>query len=347
VSSGVNVFICSRGFESALEAELGGGEILCPGVVAKSEGRDVTPFDAVFARQILPDATLISGASIRALAEGALAAVWSHLDKVSGAWRIDAFAPDLVDDKLNEPAGALDRRAALVGERFLAILKERRRRLFRGRTDDARAMRVQRMQIDRERLIVSAATPIELATGGLWPAPFIGGRAPIADDWDAPSSAFRKLEEALAWMDARIEAGACVVDLGAAPGGWSHIALKCGASVVAVDRADLDPRIAANPRLVHERRTAFSFEPAKPPVDWLLCDVIAVPEKSVALLGRWVERGWCRRFVVHLKFKGQSDYARVGEAVRIARGAGFATVRGKHLLHDKNEVTIWGARADC
>ena len=338
----MHVFICSPGFESALIAELGGGELLCPGVVALREARDVTDSDAVFGRQILPDATVVSGASIRELADGALSIVQPRLEQNAGAWRLDVVAPTSIDD--NEPAGALARRAALVGERLIAILKERRRRLVTLRTDDARAARVQLVLVDRERLVVSVATPAPLACGGLWPSPFVGGRATVADDWDAPSSAFRKLVEALAWMGADIAGGERVVDFGAAPGGWSHVALKRGASVIAVDRADIDPRVARNPRLTHVRRTAFSFEPEEPPVDWVLCDVIATPEKSLALLERWVERSWCRRFVFHLKFKGRGDYGLARDAVKTAQGAGFAAVRAKHLFHDKNEVTIWGAR---
>jgi 23S rRNA (cytidine2498-2'-O)-methyltransferase len=51
---------------------------------------------------------------------------------------------------------------------------------------------------------------------------------------------------------------------------------------------------------------AFRFQPARP-VDWLLCDVIAAPERTTELLLEWLRRGWCRQFVVTLKVgKGQA-----------------------------------------
>ena len=45
---------------------------------------------------------------------------------------------------------------------------------------------------------------------------------------------------------------------------------------------------------------AFRFQPPRP-VDWLLCDVIAAPERTAALLLEWLRRGWCRYFAVTLK----------------------------------------------
>ncbi|MBI3073212.1 MAG: hypothetical protein HYY84_13950 [Deltaproteobacteria bacterium] len=338
----MHVFICSAGFEPALVALLGGGKAWGPGVVAVGDAHVVAATDPMFARQILPDATAVFGASIRELAERALEIVLSRLEQCPGPWRLDVFAPDSpVDANLH---GETDRRASLVRDRFVVELKARRRAVGRRRTEDAGAMRVQLLLMDRDRLIVSLATPVALACGALWPSPFVGGRPAIGDDWDAPSSAFRKLEEALRWMGTDIALGARVVDLGAAPGGWSHVALKRGASVVAVDRADLDPRVGTHPRLTHVRRTAFSFEPDDPPVDWLLCDVIAAPEKSRGLLDRWLSKDWCRHFAFHLKFKGRGDYRLAEGAVKSARDSGFV-VRAKHLFHDKNEVTLWGRRA--
>ena len=42
------------------------------------------------------------------------------------------------------------------------------------------------------------------------------------------------------------------------------------------------------------RGDAFKFVP-EAPVDWLLCDVIAAPERSVALVLDWVRQRRCRR----------------------------------------------------
>jgi 23S rRNA (cytidine2498-2'-O)-methyltransferase len=307
----VNLFLCSPGFENALCEEARAARVLWPGVVG-SESAD----DFIFARQILPDVVGVPEPSIAKLADGALAFALPKLDR---PFRIDA----LVSDEPADPnlGGELLRRVSLVKETLL----ERRRSLAK-RQNDAGPLLFQLLLPERDRLYASVAEM------GHWPVPFPGGRVPVADDWDAPSSAFRKLEEALAWLGQAPKKGERCVDLGAAPGGWSHVALKRGASVIAVDRADLDPRIAK--RVQHVRRDGFSYVPDGP-VDWLLCDIIAAPSKSLALLEQWLSKGWARNLVFHLKFKGRGEYALAQKARALD-----SRLRVKHLFHDRNEVTV-------
>jgi hypothetical protein len=52
-----------------------------------------------------------------------------------------------------------------------------------------------------------------------------------------------------------------------------------------------------HPHLVFHQGNAFTFQPDQP-VDWLLCDVIAAPSRSIELLMKWVRQRWARRFVV-------------------------------------------------
>jgi 23S rRNA (cytidine2498-2'-O)-methyltransferase len=55
-------------------------------------------------------------------------------------------------------------------------------------------------------------------------------------------------------------------------------------------------------------------------VDWLLCDVIAAPERSAVLLLEWLRRGWCRQFVVTLKVgRGQMTGGKAGGLEALAR----------------------------
>jgi 23S rRNA (cytidine2498-2'-O)-methyltransferase len=297
----VNVFLCSTGFEAAL-AEESEGSIVCPGVVTAERGDDF-----VFARQILPDAKRVQASSISKLAQAALTQL-----KIEGPFELHAIVPDDPADP-NLP-GELARRVALVAEQ-----------IHRKQTSGDRVLQL--LLFARDDLFVS------LSQMGRWPVPWPAGRVPVPDDWDAPSSAFRKLEEALAWLGTAPRAGDRCVDLGAAPGGWSHVALKRGAQVTAVDRADLDPRIAK--RVQHVRRDGFSYVPEAPPVDWLLCDIIASPEKSLALLEKWLAGGWARNLCFHLKFKGRQGYALAQKARTL-----HPSFRVKHLYHDRNEVTV-------
>jgi len=181
-------------------------------------------------------------------------------------------------------------------------------------------------------------------------APWPGGVAPVADDRRPPSRAYRKLEEALLWMDEAPTAGQICVDLGAAPGGWTHVALSRGARVIAVDRAPLEPPVRGHRALATVEGNAFTYEPpsARRPVDWLLCDVICEPARTVELLGHWLgladRAPWCRRLVVTVKFKGQSGYAAILDQLRATlRAAGCRRWRIKHLHHNKNEVTVMAA----
>ncbi len=331
------------GFEGALIDELGRGAgpgtarptVLRPGVVVHEAGTEkLAATDHAFARQILPRATRLEAPSIAKLADAVAYALVPILAASEAPWRLDVITPDPSDD-----AAVLERRAELVRAAILEALTERRKKVVR-RMDPAARWAAQVLLVDREVVFLSSAEPITLPGGATWPSPLPGGVAAIEDDWDAPSSAFRKLREALIWLESPIEPGHRCVDLGASPGGWTHVALAAGAQVTALDRAELDPRLMRNPLLTHYTGDAFAFTPPNAPVDWLLSDVITTPERAIELLQRWTRDRLCKRFVVHLKFKGDDQYGLVQDALGVVRRHGFRGARAKKLVHDKNEVTI-------
>jgi 23S rRNA (cytidine2498-2'-O)-methyltransferase len=174
----------------------------------------------------------------------------------------------------------------------------------------------------------------------VWPFP--KGEIPLTRDQQAPSRAFAKLVEAERRMGRRIELGETCVDLGASPGSWSYVALKRGASVTAVDRSSLRDDLMRNPRLRFIRGDAFAFAPEQP-VDWLLCDVIAAPQRSIELTVEWLRRQWAKRFVVTIKFKGRRDYAQLDrlktELPRLVEEWYLV-----HLCANKNEVCVFGQK---
>jgi len=170
---------------------------------------------------------------------------------------------------------------------------------------------------------------------------FPGGAVTVPDDPVPPSRAYRKLLEAEAHLGRAIAAGERCADLGAAPGGWTHVALGRGARVIAIDRSPLRADLMADPALTFVRADAVRWLPSAPPVDWLLADVVALPARSLDLLARWLARGWCRRFVVTLKFRGDDDYPLLDRAKSLlAREAAESLVR--RLAHNRNEVTVLG-----
>jgi len=155
----------------------------------------------------------------------------------------------------------------------------------------------------------------------------------IEDRVGPPSRAYLKLWEALTLAGCTPGPGDACMDLGASPGGWTWVLASLGAAVVAIDKAPLDPGIAAMRGVTQSIESAFALEPRT--VDWLVCDVIAYPARTLALLERWLP--FARNVVCTVKFQGDTDH---DTADRIAALPG---VRLVHLFHNKHELTVISA----
>jgi 23S rRNA (cytidine2498-2'-O)-methyltransferase len=168
---------------------------------------------------------------------------------------------------------------------------------------------------------------------------FAGGRARMKVAPGAPSRAVRKLAEALAWLGISPAPGELCVDLGAAPGGWTHLALRRRAKVVAVDPGRMHPDLAGHPSLQQIRGSAFDYEPAEP-VDWLLCDMAFRPLDVARLLGKWGRRGWARLLVANFKLPMTRKAEIVAEIRSLIEAGGWQRVRTRQLYHDREEITL-------
>ncbi len=314
-----------------------------PGVVSTRRVLDA-PIDPAFARQQLPAARLLHGESVRDLAEAVYAAVDGFVDGPTDAFTLHVFVPDAVAYKT--VAG----RAGLLEATILDLWRQRRRRSLRhfvpgpeARARWGQVLVIQVAVVGRTSLLVSAVRPRALPGGGVDLAPWPAGLAPVAEDRTAPSRAYRKLQEGFAWLGAGLVVGQTCVDLGGAPGGWAWTALSAGAKVIAVDRSPLAPPALGHPRLRMIVGDAFAYQPAHP-VDWLLCDVICAPPRTVELVEHWMAHGWCRFVVATIKFKGQDGYGVVAVAQARLAKRGWRHVRIKHMFHHNNEVAILAAR---
>lgn len=163
----------------------------------------------------------------------------------------------------------------------------------------------------------------------------------VEDRQGPPSRAYLKLWEGLTRMGRMPGPGDRCLDLGACPGGWTWVLAKLGAEVTAVDKAPLDPAIAAMPGVTERLTSAFGLDPAQEPaVDWLFSDIICYPPRLLALVQRWMDAGKARNILCTLKFQGATDHA---------AAAGFAAIPGGrllHLHHNKHELTwMWPAPA--
>lgn len=170
-------------------------------------------------------------------------------------------------------------------------------------------------------------------------AVFYGPRR-MKDDSAAPSRSYLKVEEAFSVMGYEPGEGEVVVDLGAAPGGWSYAAAKRGAEVFAIDNGSMKNGAAGNRLITHIRADAFRWLPQRP-VNWLLCDMVEEPSRVIDLVRMWIRKKMCTNVVVNLKCGHAEPY----DILKIVRSPdGFAPlVREclcRHLYHDRDEFTV-------
>ena len=175
---------------------------------------------------------------------------------------------------------------------------------------------------------------------------WLGGQRRMADDDAAPSRSYLKIEEACVLLGREPAPGETVADLGAAPGGWSYSAAKRGARVIAVDNGPLKGGALNHPLIEHRLEDAFKFHPASGQVfDWMFCDLVEEPHHVMQnIVTPWLANGWCRHFVINLKFGHVDSLALLGELR--AKEVVFAThaenLRIRHLYHDREEFTVVG-----
>ncbi len=117
----------------------------------------------------------------------------------------------------------------------------------------------------------------------------------------------------------------------AGPGCWPNSVPRWSA----IDKAPLDPRVAAMPGVEWRGESAFALEPASiGPVDWLFSDVICYPARLLRLVERWRATGQVKNFVCTIKFQGETDHE-TAEAFTALPGAEVL-----HLHNNKHELTF-------
>lgn len=334
------LFLGQHGFQSLLEREIVADGLTVvesgPGWV----GAEPLPGDAVsqsVGELCFPHLTFLVPREIRGESVNALAGQLADffLESLRGE-RIEAAWP-CVFLEAAEVVG-LGRRTSAVEKAFHELLAKKLRRIGKLATPE-----IPRGSGPARGLFVFFADFGRIfAARDVWR----GGQRRMADDPLAPSRSYLKVEEAYVVLGREPAAGETVCDLGAAPGGWSYSAAKRGARVVAVDNGPLKGGALDNPLIEHRREDAFKFTPADGQVfDWMFCDLVEDPHHVLNhLIAPWLERGWCRHFVIILKF-GRTDPLALLREVE-APGGVFARcaahVRIRHLYHDREEFTLVG-----
>lgn len=162
----------------------------------------------------------------------------------------------------------------------------------------------------------------------------------IEDKINPPNRAYLKLWEALTLLEKYPKPDDSALDLGASPGGWTYVMHSLGAKVTAVDKAELDPKIAKLPGINYLKQSAFAIEPAslEQTYDWVLSDVACYPERAYALIMKWIASGKAKQMIFTIKLQGQIDLATLKKFQEIPDS--YIT----NLYYNKHEATFFYPR---
>ena len=315
------LWTCRAGFEPDLAQELVGAKVLEKALVrGRTKNKDAQP--PTFARQGMRIALEIEPNSKDVVSNVAA------LLKPEGVFAFHAWVPD--SDEANRNAGKLDAlRTEILNSIPGAAERERDAQQLPDRGDPV----LQIAMAANGKIFAGVGPALELSS--TW----AGGRARMKVPSSAPSRASMKLAEAFSWLGFAPEKGDVCVDLGAAPGGWTWLLLQRGAKVYAIDRANMDPRLAQNRKLVHVRANAFEYTPEET-VDWLFCDVVWKPLEVAQVLASWGKRSLARFMVANIKLPMKRRQDAVEEVRRVLKQGGWREIRTRQLYHDRDEITL-------
>ena len=226
----------------------------------------------------------------------------------------------------------LFRRAALLQEK-LPYLNLKERQFFKNgqcSIDIPHSAMGLYTLLDEHTLLASAKTSSCLPTGIVRLA---------QDHVNPPSRAYLKLQEALVlarhFFGVELPAnGMRCFDAGACPGGWTWVLTELGATVLAVDRAELAPQLMEHPRVTFRMHDAFTLKPQDVGAfDWVCSDVICYPQRLLEWVQVWLQSGLVKNMICTIKMQGAVDYALVQQFADIPHS------RVVHLAANKHELT--------
>jgi 23S rRNA (cytidine2498-2'-O)-methyltransferase len=179
-------------------------------------------------------------------------------------------------------------------------------------------------------------------------SPHAGARPPLRMPAEAPSRAWLKLEEGLAFSRLPLSAGDVAVEIGSAPGGASWALLSRGLQVVGVDPGAMDARVLSSPRFTHLQMTLGELRREQLPyrVDWLLLDVNLAPQVALHQLRRIVStlRPTLRGALLTLKLNDWSMAEQVPRFLSQVQAMGFDEVRATQLPSNRQEICVAARR---
>ena len=184
-------------------------------------------------------------------------------------------------------------------------------------------------------------------------SPHPGGALPVEVPGDAPSRAYAKVEEAIAWAGLPVKQGQVAVEIGSAPGGAAYALARRGVTVWGVDPGLMDSGVLAyigpgGARVHHVAETLASvrWEALPRRVDWLLLDVNLAPPVAIHGLGRLVP-AWkhsLRAAILTLKMNDAAVRRALPTYLERIAGQGFSDVQVTHLPANRAELCVIARR---
>lgn len=334
-----NLLICRPGFEAALLEELADRNVhdvervpQSPGLVGIGLQQEAPVPFCIFERQRMTVVGFILTEGLKPIAEATAREVFGKLlVKDPPSWTLHAYA---ITEGLGRRITGIVNVLLRLASRILPALQ---------------AKRLEPGHLEPETHVIQLC----LTESGLWhgadvardlshPAP--GGVGRYRLDPRSPSRSYLKIEEAFALLGVEPRAGERVVDLGAAPGGWTLAFLRRGCRVTAVDHGAMRIPAEYADRLTHRRENGLTFglQDGQPPVDWLACDMLIPPGPALGLLRRWVGGKLARRFICNIKIPQQHPWVAIKPVDDWLRSQKGLRYRIRQTYHDRREVTVMG-----
>jgi 23S rRNA (cytidine2498-2'-O)-methyltransferase len=183
--------------------------------------------------------------------------------------------------------------------------------------------------------------------------PFPGGGFGVVVPDDAPSRAYAKIEEAIAWRGLDVKAGETALEIGAAPGGAALALARRGVNVIGVDTGAIDPHVLAYRHETGAHVThlpikvgALRWEQLPARVDWLLVDMNLAPQVAIHEVSRLLPplKASLRGVVFTLKLNDLRMAEELPTLLGRLQQLGFRDVRARHLPSNRQEVCAVGIR---
>ena len=150
-----------------------------------------------------------------------------------------------------------------------------------------------------------------------------------------------KIREALKAFDLEVTNDFRVLDVGAAPGGWTKVLAGMAGRVVAVDPADLHPSVEEMPNVTHLRCRAEDLPEDIGMFDLITNDMNISPTESAEImnaLARLLREGGVA--IMTVKFVTRERRRHTREAIGILEEA-YTGFKVKRLPHNRNETTVY------